>query len=315
MTLPAWAETHALLVGVGEVAALPKRLWLRGPANDVALMRQVLLQRGVPAERVTVLADAGVTDLAAGAQVDAAAGVGRPTGAAIRAAMGRILASAVRGDHVLLHLAGHGLQVPQSPAPRWPEPDGLDEVFLTADVERWSAETGTLPNALRDDEVGDWMDGLVDRGASVALVVDACHAAGFSRDRSERTRVRSVAGAELGVPVVLAAATATAAPARTAAADGPRRAIERRLDGRTLILAARAHEAATEEWLPRGAGLRQARMHGVFSHAVAEELRSGITDAGALVGRVVERYRQEGRAAPTPQVMGRGSPAARRSRR
>ena len=33
-------------------------------------------------------------------------------------------------------------------------------------------------------------------------------------------------------------------------------------------------------------------MHGVFSHAVAEELRSGITDAGALVGRVVERYRQ-----------------------
>ena len=79
-----------------------------------------------------------------------------------------------------------------------------------------------------------------------------------------------------------------------------------RQDGRVLAYAARAHEATGEEWLPRGAGLARARMHGVFSHAVAQALLQGVADAAALREALRRHYQQEGRLAPTPQVLGEG---------
>ena len=66
LLLPAaWAESHALLIGVNEVGVLPPRLRLRGPANDVALMRQALISRGMPAPNITVLAQRTLLAMAA----------------------------------------------------------------------------------------------------------------------------------------------------------------------------------------------------------------------------------------------------------
>ena len=196
------AEGHALLIGVSRVAALPARLWLRGPDNDVALMRQALLARGFDAAHITVLAE----------RTPGAAA--RPTRSAIDQAFAALLAHVQPGDGVVLHLAGHGVQVPQLPTPSrhgkrppWPEPDGLDEVFLTADTQAWNDVEGRLPNALLDDEIGEWMDALVDRGATVWAVFDTCHASGMSRAGAAAgtgTRWRSVGGGELGVPALAA---------------------------------------------------------------------------------------------------------------
>ena len=271
---PSLAAKYALLVGVGEVAALPRRLWLRGPDNDVALVRQTLLMRGFAADHITVLASLG-----AGPFVHA-----RPTRAAIARAMAEVLARAQPGDQVVLHLAGHGAQVPQATDSAMPEPDGLDEVFLTADTQPWNATQQRLPNALLDDEIGAWIDALVDRGAE-----------------RNGPRLRSVAAAELGVPAGL--------PARPKAVAGKPAALPaaQRLDGRVLAFAARGHEATAEEWLPRGAGLLKARLHGVFSHAVALALQGGVTDVQGLRSALQQRYAQDGRRTPVPLVIGLAS--------
>lgn len=275
------AETFALLVGVSQVESLPRRLWLQGPGNDVVLMRDALRGRGVAEDHIVVLSDARPIS------------AGRPTWAAITEAMAMLKRRVKAGDHVVLHLAGHGAQVPQRPGAD--EPDGLDEVFLTADVRPWDASAGRLPRALYDDEIGDFIDALVDRGATVLAVFDTCHAAGLSRDQGRGTRARAVPAAELGVP------SPAALPATSSGAGSARRT-----DARVLALAARAHESTGEEWLPRGAGLARARMHGVFSHAVAQALKEGADSPPALLRALRERYAQERREAPVPQVMGAG---------
>ncbi len=295
------AENHALLIGVSSIAALPSRLWLRGPDNDVAAVRQALLARGFKPERITVLAER------------AAGSAARPTRSAIDQAFAALLAQVQPGDGVVLHLAGHGVQVPQQPTssrhgkpPPWPEPDGLDEVFLTADTQPWSSVEGRLPNALLDDEIGEWMDALVDRGATVWAVFDTCHAAGMSRAGAQPgagPRWRSVGAGELGVPARLPL-PATASTVVPRLGPRPGHATAPRMDGRTLLFAARSHEGATEEWLPKGAGLAQARMLGVFSHAVAQALSQGIGQARGMREALQRRYAQEGRLAPVPQVLG-----------
>lgn len=274
-------QGHAVLIGVGEIDVLPRRLWLRGPVNDVALMRDTLLARGFNAERIAVLAD----------------GVERPTKAAITRALEALLERVKPGDRVVLHLAGHGVQVPHRGDKAYVEPDGLDEMFLTADVGRWQADDARLPNALTDAEIGAWMDAAVDRGGFVWGIFDTCHAAGMSRAGGGGARWRSVAGVELGVP---AGGTARSAPARS----GRRNAGLQRLEGRVLAYAARSHEPTGEEYLPRGAGLAKARPHGVFTFAIAQAVKASATTAADLLDSVRQQYAAQARLAPAPQVVG-----------
>ena len=283
-------QTHALLVAVGRVAELPPRLWLRGPDNDLQLMRQALLERGVPATHITSLGAAPGATAAA-------------TGAAIGQAMQTLLLRAQPGDQVVLHLAGHGVQVPPRPgAPA--EPDGLDEVFLTIDTQRWDAQRGLLPQALYDHDIGAWMDALAARQVRVLAVLDTCHAAGMHRGTtatSAYTRQRGIAAEELGVPARQTTGAGAAPPAASATRAPPS------APGRTLALAARAHESTPESWLPKGAP--QARLHGVFTYAVVQALREGARDAAALRDSIARQYASAGRASPVPMVLGAGSNA------
>lgn len=289
---PAVADNHALLIGVTRIDALPQRLWLRGPGNDVTAMRQALLARGFAPDRITVLADAVPQS------------AGRPTRAAIEAAVQALVQRVQRGDQVVLHWAGHGVQVPQPADTPHPEPDGLDEVFLTADTQTWDVERQRLPQAIVDDQIGTWMDALVDRGAEVFAVFDTCHSAGMSRSEGAPVRVRSVAALEMGVPAALDV-TRSRARGRAAVRAG-NSASPRRVDGRVLAFAARAHESTLEEWLPRGAALAKARLQGVFTHAVVQALANGVATPQDLSDAVQQQYRQDGRVAPVPQVVGEG---------
>lgn len=284
----AWAAEHALLIGVNEVAALPPRLRLRGPANDVALMRQALIARGVPAHHITVLAQRSPWAAA------------EPTHDAVRRAMERLATLAGPGDTVVLHLAGHGVQVPRPARHQQaqPEPDGLDEVFLLQDSGHWDATRAELPRVLRDDDIGAWIDTLVDRGARVLAVFDSCHAAGMARQPQAHARWRSVAGAELGVPLH--------APAERRPPQAGPTAPAPRTDGRVLAYAARGHELAGEEWLPKDARASQARVQGVFSFEVAGALAAGANTAAELVAALRDRYASARRVSPSPLVVGQG---------
>lgn len=284
--LPAAAQTsaprgpasHALLIGVGNVAALPRRLWLRGPANDVALMQRTLQERGVPAPHITSLGGPG--------------GEAPATHASIIQAMTQLTQRVQAGDAVVFHLAGHGVQVPQRPGAE-AEPDGLDEVFLAADTQAWSPAQGVLPQGLYDHDIGAWLDVLAQRGAKVFGVFDTCHASGMHRGApGVPTRWRGVAAAELGVPLQ---GHVQARPANLRAPQP---------SGHVLALAARAHESTPEEWLPKGSA--QARMQGVFTYAVVQALAEGARDAGALQRSLARQYNTAGRTAPVPMILGQG---------
>lgn len=271
---------HALLVGVADYPALPRRLWLRGPVNDVALMREALLARG--------LADTAIETLVSRSPRE-------PTRAHIVMAMQALHGKVQRGDRVLFYLAGHGSQQPQPArrvASRPREADGYDEVFLPADAAGWDGQgrEAAIANALLDDEIGEWMDALVDRGATVFAIFDACHAGGLARGGGPQ-RWRGIDPAELGLP----------APVRAKVPAGAGRT-----DGRVLAFAARSQELAGEEWLPRGAALGHNQIHGVFSFHLARALRSGGAGlSGQDLARAIgEAYRAEKRVSPTPQFIG-----------
>jgi hypothetical protein len=281
---------HALLIGVADYPNLPRRLWLRGPVNDVQLISRALQSLGYATE------DAQVLHSRAGADRE-------PTLANIRQAMERLARQVRAGDRVVFHLSGHGSRVPQPPGAAVPEADGMEEVFLPADVSAWAGGdvARAIPNALYDDEIGAWIDRLVDTGATVWAFFDACHAAGLVRARGGAARVRAVAPAELGLQVRAAAPVALASSG-TPPSGGGHVFVPPRTDGRMLCFAARGAGQAAEELLPRGAGMA-ARIHGVMSFELARALVAGATDAVRLSAALRAAYREAGRGSDALPVV------------
>lgn len=272
---------RALLVGCDEYPALraalgaryEQELLLRGPANDVELVRRTL-------ERVLGLAPEH-TRVLAGWGNDPAA---RPTRQNILAGIDG-LAKAVRpGDEVVLYFAGHGSQQRVQRLKSAEEPDGLEEIFLCADARPAEKDQGYVPNALRDDELGAAARRLRDAGASVWLIVDACHSGTMLRGGSGEgdVRLRGVDPQLLGVASELRGGTA-----------GP--ADERWLEGvdSTHIAAlygATSYGRAPEMALPRGES--NAVSHGLFTWILCQELEKtgGRASYRELSERIVAAY-------------------------
>ena len=152
------AETRALLIGVSDYDDASGIENLRGPANDVRLLRDVLSARNVT--DIAVLAD-GVP------------GSALPARAAILAALDARVERTTQGDFVYIHLSGHGSrQMDQN----GDEADGLDEVFLPADTAKSTDGGATIPNAIAEEEIGAVLARLTAKGAQVWIVIAACHA-------------------------------------------------------------------------------------------------------------------------------------------
>lgn len=163
---------RALLVGVTKYDNLDPSVHLSGPANDVGLLRTTLIDRyGFPPENVVCL-----TEVEEKAEL-------RPTHANIALEFKR-LAEAVRaGDQVVVLLAGHGDREPESipPDPISPEPDGIDEIFLPADVEPWRGFPERVRNAIVDNELRDWLAAITAKQAYVWALFDCCHSGSMTR--------------------------------------------------------------------------------------------------------------------------------------
>lgn len=170
-------QGRALLVGVSDY---PKEavgdLQLTGPKNDVALMFDTLPRLGVRPENTIVLAD-GLEQTAAGR------GAGRPTRAAILAALGELATKSGPGDFVMVYLSGHGSQQPMVDASRHEvaKADGLEEIFLPIDIGPWEDSVGAVKNALVDHELGRAVTAIRAKGARVWVVIDACHSGTMTR--------------------------------------------------------------------------------------------------------------------------------------
>ena len=177
------AASYALLVGVSDYEEASGAADLRGPANDVRLLRDVLSER----------ADFSITMLADGVE-----GATRPTRAAILSELDRLAAQVVDGDFVYLHFSGHGTQQADQ---NGDESDGLDEVFLPADTARAEPGSATIPNAIVDEEFGARVTAMRAKGADVWFVLDACHSGSGLRAGSPRVATRFVDPAALGITI------------------------------------------------------------------------------------------------------------------
>jgi hypothetical protein len=292
--LPALArENHALLIGVNQYQNLAERWWLKGPGNDVQLVAQYLTtQAPVPfaPENVTVLSD-GVE------------GAPLPTLAAIRSAFAELTAEVQPGDFVYLHFSGHGTQAPAlDPAT---ELDGLDELFLPADIGKWSNQVGAVENALIDDEIGALIDGLRAKGANVWAVFDSCHSGTVTRSldgAEEEVRTRQLPPEALGIDP-------EAVEEVTTRSIGDPRATEAPFDAGqgegsfVAFFAAQTNEVTPEKNLPKGKPDRKPQ--GVFTFTLMEVLAEYPQATYGQIGQeVLRRYSVKNLAKSTPLFEG-----------
>lgn len=278
------ATSHALLVGVSGYAGLEPRYALRGPANDVRLILDLMDSGGAPGflrDNVVVLADG----------LDGADGL--PTLAAIRAALAALPGRVTPGDFVYLHFSGHGSR--QRAARPDLEADGLDEVFLPADARH--AVDGIYPNALVDDELGAAIDAIRAAGAFVWIVVDSCHSA---------TATRSAAAGSGGlVERMLPDAAEPRGSARPAGSELPIPFVSERTGwgGLAAFFAAQTVEPTPEMLLPRRDS--NAAHYGLFTYMLYQVMarKPGLTYRELAQG-VMHAYAAKGFNRPTPLFEG-----------
>ena len=292
-------EFHALLVGCTRYPKLPKFFWLKGPANDLALIRHLLLGKfEFPEPNVRTLSEES------GADED------RPVRANIEREFRRLATVAHRGDYVVIFLAGHGSSQPDNDPdnPDDVEPDGCDEVFCAADVESLTAEDGgQIPNAIVDDEIRAWLDAIRAKGASVWVIVDACHSGTVTRGNGEevdRQIPSEVLVPEEALDRSLRRGAERSEVSRGAAGDDVAFELTDESGGLVATYAAQPYETTPEKRLP--ADRADAKRHGLVTYTLAKvlsESRSPLT-YGELVGRIHRQYVKWGRTGPTPLVEG-----------
>lgn len=182
------AEVRAVLVGVSDYLVLDADL--NGPAHDVRLMAETLALRGVDPGAMTILSS-DLTSLPEGAST------GQPTRAAIMAALETVAAASGPGDTVVFYFSGHGAQAPDLSGD---EGGGYDEILLPADAAGWKGAIGAVENAILDDELQLWAQGMLSRGVQVVGLIDACHSATGFRAIGGQGVARVVDETLLGIP-------------------------------------------------------------------------------------------------------------------
>lgn len=317
LAAPAAARTnYAVLVGVTHYPNI-NGADLIGPRNDAMLARDYLLNNSpVPfeAKNVTVFAE----------DVDGAEG--SPTHDAIVGALGRIASEAQRGDFVYIQLSGHGMQQPAvDPAS---EPDGMDEVFLPADIRPWTSQDAGVPQAFTDNEIGQTLDAIQEKGAFVWIVVDACHsgtatrAVGFGE---ENVVERNMDPRLVGIPQSAFDKAQAEAKAAVHADEG--KADDRALmlyagektgkiadakptgaesiapGGMVAFFAAQTVETTPEMPLPPGE--QDAKRYGLFTYTIFQQLASNPNMSYRQLGQgVLQAYSADNRTRPTPLFEG-----------
>ena len=285
-------ERYALLVGVGNYPRLAPRFQLKGPPNDMRVMKAAL--EGAPfrmkAGQITVLTDWQTEKNL------------QPTRANIEREFVRLAEAAHKGDQVFILLGGHGSQQPNDQDPTDFEPDGLDETFLPSDVSGWDGKKGRVTSAIADDEIRAWVDRIRNTGAFVWIAFDSCHSGTMIRGASAAVeRERQVPMAELVPPEArVQFGSRSASGQQNYAADQEKPSALSGNAGEVFALyAAQSYETTPDTGVPTY-GLLTSTMVEVLTQA-----RSSLTYR-ELTERITERYRVAGRIAPTPMFEGTG---------
>lgn len=251
---------RALLVGVSDYPALAGKN-LKGPREDVARMAAELARRGLSPSDIVVLTESDDPKRL-------------PTRQRILDELASLARTAKPDDYIIVMMAGHGSRVPVPANSPIQEPDGLFEVFLPRDVSGWddraNGGAGDVVNAIKDHEIRAMVDQMVDKGAFVWAIFDACHSATLVRGGD--VVLRQVEPTDLRIPqqrVADAERRARVNPKRPGRSD----AVADK--GRAVFFyAAQTTEQAPEMQLPRE--VPGSPVQGLFSFSVIRALESGV---------------------------------------
>jgi len=290
----------ALLVGCTRYYHKGEHPWrnLKGPGNDVLLMRRLLVKRyHFPKSHVTILSEAQGGD-------------NTPTRKHIQREFLRLAEKARRagpkGQFVIL-LAGHGSWQPDNNGDEF---DGRDETFLPADIGRWNEATHTVANAIVDDELQKWTEAITTHGTPLWVIVDACHSGTVLRGGGEDEVSRRVSPSDLGVPAeALSAAKKRAAANRATRGASPAEQGGFEMSGAAPRLAA-IYAASPRQSTPerRPYGSDDYTYYGLLTYTLCEVLNTARTPMTyrELVARINRQYIHWGRRlGPTPLVEGK----------
>jgi hypothetical protein len=270
--VPEADRNQALLVGCTRYPNLESP-WLEGPGNDVVLMRTLLVENfHFPDPAIVTLAEGGDSDH-------------RPTRGNIERAFQRLAERAVPGQQVVILLSGLGSQQPDTEP--LDEPDGLDEIFLPADVGPWDSRAGKVANAITDDALHAWLGAICAKGAHVWLIADSCHAGTLIRGRGVEIS-RKVAPAALVPGAVLQEVRPRAATVE----DLGRR------PGLVVLHAAQPDEPTVEDRLPDA----RSPYHGLLTYTLVQTLKEARAPLTfwELTRRIYANYLALGRSSPLP---------------
>jgi hypothetical protein len=283
---------HALLIGCTTYYHLPSKLHLKGPANDVKLMVDFLARSYQFGDVVTLSEEEGKNNKDR-----------LPTRANIERQFVRLAQEVQHGHRVVILLSGHGSQQPEKdppPDPKFAEPDGMDEIFLPADIDSWESTQKTVANAIIDDDIREWTTAIVDKGASLWLIADCCHSGDLLRGTDVEVS-REVKPDELRIPEKEIQQAHERAKQREQQRGEPQRRL--RAPHLVAIYAARTSEVTIER--PMGGG----KSYGLLTYTLRSVLEQAnqskqVLSYRGLVNRINAEYRGMNRSFPMPLVDG-----------
>ena len=289
-------ERYAVLVGVGQYPNLRESLQLNGPPNDVQLMREYLTNvEEFSEDHVICLTDDGPQ---------------LPTHANILAALENLKEKLATGDFALLYFSGHGSQQPDEPGAD-KEYDGHDEIFLPADVKKWSKGKQAVENAIVDDEIGDFISAYRHKGVDVWIVFDSCHSGTMTRGvGDEIVRTRKVLPKDLGIPDTFSDKRVQQSRGHGDSdvsdfTDTSTESSASNLGELIQFFAARANEETIERLLPRGAKVSEQDTMGLFTHSLVSVLfRYPDVSYDALAQMIIAEYASIPHYSSRPQFNG-----------
>lgn len=290
---------RALLVGCTKYPECESIRPLFGPANDIPLFTSLLKEK-------FGFQDSEITTLFAWPEEESR----RPTRANIVKAFEDLIVSVEKDSQVVILISGHGAQVPVMEVNGkfdLSESDGLDEIFLPADVKPWDGQK--VPNAVVDNEFEEWLEALTGKGANVWIIFDTCHSGTMTRGAELEEpveRSRAVRAEDLSIPLA-------SMKRRSSSPIGEEtlQRIEKKAEttgGRLVAFsAAQSFEEAPELPRPSDAPRKPAYYYGLFTYSLVKSInrqQSAISyrDLGQSILNIYSAER--GTRGPTPVFEG-----------
>lgn len=299
---------HALLIGVSdypEEGDFPIGK-LEGPRNDVLLMRSTLLSFWGDDAEIVVLADS----LDRSAYDDSNITAASPTRQNILDALDVLAKKVAQGDDVIVYFSGHGSQLPAASLFN-DEIDGLDETILPIDAKIQTDDNAyVVENHLRDNALSDALRLVINRGASVWLIVDACHSGTIDRnsdlDRRQRYFRFPPSSQSKVIDLNLGPEKSAQLESKGMSADGFDILVDSAGDGNFVgFFAAEEHAVAEEIPFRRSDGPDDLVQHGVMTWTLVQALLTGGGETYATVAaRVRNDMHQVNFGSSKPQFVG-----------